>query len=88
VAPGKGAKALLGHIFRYRSYIYTYLILLVVLIVASYIAFSGQWGFLIKLSDLLCLDFLEKVIIFITLPRKRLLGQRIFLGVKLGERVP
>ncbi len=53
---------------------------------ASYVAFSGQWGFLIKLPDLLCLDFLEKVITFITLPRKRLLGQRIFLGVKLDER--
>jgi hypothetical protein len=52
----------------------------------KYIAVSGQWGFLIKLPDLLCLDLSEKVIIFITFPRKRLLGQMISLGFKLGER--
>jgi len=58
--------------------------LLEVSVLAWYIAVSGQWGFLIKLPDLLCLDFSEKVIIFNTVPRKRLLGQRISLGFKLG----
>jgi hypothetical protein len=50
---------------------------------ASYVAVSWQWDILIKLPYFLGLDFSEKMIKFITIPGKRLLGKRISLGFSL-----